>query len=86
MSKNRYVVRLQHYKKGPNGTTRYAFSTRLKAVIFGAGYQAALHDIGRPDLYVSVWKAGVIDSKTGFHNWEQLFDSDALLDVARREC
>ena len=82
----RYQVKLQHFKKGANGTTRYSFSTKLKAVIFASGYQAALRDMGRTDLYVSVWSTDPIDSKKGFHSVERVADSDALLEVASREC
>lgn len=82
----RYQVKLQHFKKGANGATPYTYSTKLKAVIFAAGYQAALHDVGRTDLYVSVWSTDSLDSKKGFHNMERVADSDALLEVASREC
>lgn len=82
----RYQVKLQHFKRGANGTTRYSFSTKLKTVIFAAGYQAALHDTGRTDLYVSVWSTDPLDSKRGFHNVERIADSDALIDIAKKEC
>lgn len=82
----RYQVKLQHFKNGANGTTRYSFSTKLKSVIFAAGYQAAIYDMGRTDLYVSVWSTDPLDSKRGFHNVERIADSDALLEVASREC
>lgn len=82
----RYQVKLHHFKKGTNGTTRYSYSIKRKAVIFAAGYQAALHDIGRTDLYVSVWSTDALDSKKGFHDMERVADSDALLEVASREC
>lgn len=81
----RYQVKLQHFKRGANGTTRYSFSTKLKAVIFASGYQAALHDMGRTDLYVSVWSTDPLDSKRGFHSVERIADSDALIDIAGRE-
>lgn len=82
----RYIVKLQHFKKGANGSTRYRFSTKVKAVIFASGYQAALHDIGRTDLYVSVWETDGDFPGKPFHNVKRVFDSDSLKEVADREC
>ncbi|MBP5709886.1 MAG: hypothetical protein J6W84_02805 [Bacteroidales bacterium] len=81
----RYLLKLQKYKKGANGTTQYKFSTKIKAVIFAAGYQAALHDVGKTDLYISVWETDGEFPGKPFHPVKCISRSDDLLEVARRE-
>ena len=80
MIKARYQVKMRKNKKGNTGSTQYGFSTKIKAVIFAAGYQAALHDAGRTDLYVSVWDDG---------NYKQpkqlVMDTDQLKEIAERK-
>ena len=73
--KARYQVRMKRLKKGENGKTCYSYSTKIKAVVFAAGYQAALHDCGKTDLYVSVWDNGQT----------LVMDSDRLKEIASRE-
>lgn len=72
----RYDICVKHFKTGANGgKTKYRYSTKIKAAMVAAGYQAALYDIGRTDLYVYVVENGVI-----------LYDSDTLKEFAEREC
>ena len=78
----RYMVKIRRLKKGKYGKTAYAFSTKLKAVIFASGYQAAFHDLGHANLYVSVWESTAISNK----NHKLVFDTDALKEIAAREC
>ena len=87
--KARYQVKMKHYKKGGNGCTNYGFSTKVKAVIFAAGYQAALHDCGRTDLYISVWDNGNCYQNEGdrklLHHHTLVMDTDQLKEIAERE-
>ena len=89
MLKARYQVKLQHYKKGSNGATPYGFSTKLKATIFAAGYQAALNDVGKGYLYVSVWDNGNYFKNEGdnhtLHKHECVANSEQLKEIAARE-
>ena len=72
----RYDICVKHFKSGANGgRTKWRYSTKIKAVMLAAGYQAALHDIGRTDIYVYVVENGVT-----------LYDSDTLKEFAEREC
>lgn len=72
----RYDIYIKHFKNGANGgRTKWRYSTKIKAAMVAAGYQAALSDIGRTDLYVYVVENGV-----------KLYDSDALKEFAEREC
>ena len=83
MIKARYQVKMRKNKKGNTGSTQYGFSTKVKAVIFAAGFQSALHDVGRTDLYVSVWDNGNYmqpDPKK-----ELVMDTDQLKEIAARE-
>lgn len=80
----RYKVKLRKTKKGANGSTQYSFSTKVKAVAFAAGFQAALHDTGRTDCYVSVWDSGNPMQPRG-HKCELVFDTDQLKEIAARE-
>lgn len=87
--KARYQVKLQQYKKGANGSTQYGFSTKLKATIFAAGYQAALHDVGKTNLFVSVWDNGNYFENEGdgriLHKHHLVMDSEQLKEIAERE-
>ena len=78
----RYIIKIRRTKSGANGSTQYGFSTKLKAVIFGAGYQAALQDCGKGDIYVSVWDAG---RSEGCRTHTQLMDARQLEEIARNE-
>lgn len=49
-----YRIKLRRYKQGRYGCTLYTFPIRVRAVCFAEGYQAALHDVGLTDVYVSV--------------------------------
>lgn len=72
----RYDIYIKHHKSGANGErTKWRYSTKMKAAMVAAGYQAALYDIGRTDLYVYVVENGVT-----------LYDSDTLKEFAEREC
>ena len=72
----RYDICVKHFKTGANcGRTKYRYSTKVKAAMVAAGYQAALYDIGRTDIYVYVVENGVT-----------LYDSDTLKEFAEREC
>lgn len=72
----RYDICVKHFKTGANGgRTKYRYSTKIKAAMVAAGYQAALYDIGRTDIYVYVVENGVT-----------LYDSDTLKEFAEREC
>lgn len=83
MIKARYQVKMRKNKKGNTGSTQYGFSTKIKAVIFAAGYQAALHDVGRTDLYVSVWDNGnYMQPKP---TKQLIMDTDQLKEIAARE-
>lgn len=86
--KARYQIKMKRNKSGKNGSLIYGYSTKLKACIFAAGYQAALHDCGKTDLFVSVWdngeylKQGVQGYK---HQHSLVMDSDGLKELADRE-
>ena len=80
----RYKVKLRKLKSGVNGSTQYSYSTKVKAVAFAAGYQAALHDTGRTDCYVSVWDSGNPIQPRG-HKCELIFDTEELTKIAQRE-
>lgn len=74
----RYIIKIRRYQSGTNGATRYKFSTKLKAVLFAAGFQAGLTDSGNSDIYVSVWecerdKAALV------------MDAPQLEEIARKE-
>lgn len=72
----RYEICIKHFKTGANGgRTKWRYSTKIKAAMVAAGYQAALYDIGRTDIYVYVVENGVT-----------LYDSDTLKEFAEREC
>ena len=72
----RYDICVKHFKKGlSGGRTKWRYSTKIKAAMVAAGYQAALSDIGRTDVYVYVAENGVT-----------LYDSDILKEFAEREC
>ena len=72
----RYEICIKHFKTGANGgRTKWKYSTKVKAAMVAAGYQAALYDIGRTDVYVYVVENGVI-----------IYDSDTLKAFAEREC
>lgn len=74
----RYIIKIRRYKDGVQGSTRYRFSTKLKAVIFGAGFQAGLQDSGNSDIYVSVWE--VTKDKATL-----VMDAPQLEEIARKE-
>ena len=75
MSEKRYCIYIKHFKTGANGgRTKWRYSTKIKAAMVAAGYQAALYDIGRTDLYVYVVEDGVT-----------LYDSDTLKEFAGKE-
>lgn len=78
----RYVIKIRRLKKGTYGKTQYAFSTKLKAVIFASGYQAAFRDLSQNDLYVSVWESTAISNK----NYKLVIDTDGLKEIAERTC
>ena len=82
MNVKRYVIKIRRLKKGSYGKTLYQYSTKLKATIFAAGYQAALHDVGQSDLYVSVWEMPVL--KAG--NSMLIMDSEQLKEIIEKEC
>ena len=72
----RYDIYIKHVKSGANGgRTKWRYSTKIKAAMVAAGYQAALYDMGKTDFHVYVVKNGVI-----------LYDSDTLKEFAEREC
>lgn len=72
----RYDICVKHFKTGANGgRTKYRYSTKIKAAMVAAGYQAAMYDMGRTDIYVYVVENGVT-----------LYDSDTLKEFAEREC
>lgn len=76
MPVKRYDICIKNFKYGANGgRTKWRYSTKIKAAMVAAGYQAALHDIGRTDLHVYVVENGVT-----------LYDSDTLKEFAEREC
>lgn len=86
--KARYQIKMKRNKKGSNGSLVYGYSTKLKACIFAAGYQAALHDCGKTDLYLSVWDNGnyCMDGVRGHkHQHTLVMDSDQLKEIAERE-
>lgn len=74
----RYIIKIRRYKDGKNGAIRHRFSTKLKAVIFAAGYQAGLTDSGHSDLYVSVWECDRDNAKL-------IMDARQLEEIARKE-
>ena len=82
---NRYLVKLQRYKNGKAGTTKYRFVDRRKGIAFAAGYQAALHDVGKTDLYVSVYETDIGIPAKPFHKSEEIANSDELKAIAERE-
>ena len=51
---SQYTMQLRRTKDGRNGSTQYMFPIKTFALCFSAGYQAALRDVGRDDLYVRV--------------------------------
>lgn len=69
-----YTIKLRRYKKGQAGTSRYRFSTGAFAKPFAIGYQCALHDIGIPDLHVSVVN----------QDGEVLLDSPEIMQLVER--
>ena len=72
----RYYICIKHFKTGANGSrTKWRYSTKIKAAMVAAGYQAALHDMGRTDFYVYVVENGGV-----------LYDGDTLKEFAEREC
>lgn len=81
MSSPRYIIKIRRYKDGTNGSTRYRFSTKLKAVIFAAGFQAGLQDSGNFDIYVSVWE---VDNKQR-GAVTIVMDAPQLEEIARKE-
>lgn len=83
MKKARYQIMLRKNKSGKSGSTQYAYSTKLKAVVFAAGYQTALRDIGRSDLYVSVWDNGLYTQPNPDRSI--VMDTDQLQEIATRE-
>lgn len=74
----RYLIKIRRYKDGVNGSTRHRFSTKVKAILFAAGYQSGLYDSGNTDIYVSVWKI----SNDGA---ELVLDASHLEEIARKE-
>ena len=78
----RYIVQLRRFEHGANGKTGYSFSTKLKAVIFAAGYQAGIRDAGQTGLYVSVWDTNTSQRGGGP---KKLFDTAQLEEIANRE-
>ena len=82
---NRYLVKLRRYKNGNIGTTQYRFVDKRKGIAFAAGYQAALHDIGKTDLYVSVYETDIGISAKPFHKSIEIASTDELKAVAERE-
>lgn len=77
-----YIVKIRRLKSGTYGKTVYQYSTKIKATLFAAGYQAALHDVGQLDIYVSVWE---VLARTG-GNAVLVVDTDQLKRIAEREC
>lgn len=77
----RYIVKIRRYQSGTNGATRYRFSTKLKAVLFAAGFQAGLTDSGNGDIYVSVW--AVDNGQRG--SVTLVMDAPQLEEIARKE-
>ena len=72
----RYTLHVRRHKDGKNGGRLFhQYSTKIKAALVAAGYQAALHDIGKTDLRVYVMESGNV-----------IFDSDQLAAIAEREC
>ncbi len=88
MVKAMYQIKMHRNKNGENGRLIYGFSTKLKACIFAAGFQAALWDCGKTDLFLSVWdngdylKQGVQGYK---HKHTLVMDSEQLKEIAERE-
>lgn len=70
----RYCIKIKHYAKGAYGKTRHKFSTRTKSIMFAAGYQAALRDCGRSDLYVVVYDGS-----------ECVCNSDSLAEIGGKQ-
>lgn len=50
----KYRLKIKRYTKGKYGLSPYKFDNLAIATIFAAGYQAALRDVNRTDLYVVV--------------------------------
>ena len=72
----RYGIYIKRFKSGSNGgRTKYRYSTKVKAAMVAAGYQAALHDIGKTDLLVYVMDGSTV-----------IFESEQLAAIAEREC
>lgn len=72
----RYILCVRRHKDGKNGGRLFhKYSTKIKAAMVAAGYQAALHDIGKTDLRVYVMESGNV-----------IFDSEQLAAIAEREC
>lgn len=80
-----YLVKIRRYKGGTNGSTQYRFSTKVKAVVFAAGFQAGLHDSGNSDLYVSVWEVAPVIHPNSHIKPVIVMDSDGLKEIAERE-
>lgn len=81
----RYLVKIRRYKGGTNGSTQYKFSTKVKAVVFAAGFQAGLHDSGNTDLFVSVWETDPVIHPNRNTKPVIVIDSDGLKEIAERE-
>ena len=71
----RYTLHVRRYKDGKNGGRLFhQYSTKVKAAMIAAGYQAALHDVGKTDLLVYVMDGSTV-----------IFDSEQLAAFAERE-
>jgi len=72
----RYEICVRRFQNGANGgRTKWKYSTKIKAAMVAAGYQAALYDCGKTDLYVYVTENGNI-----------VFEANQLKEIAEREC
>ena len=74
----RYIIKIRRYQSGTNGATRYRFSTKVKALLFAAGFQAGLTDSGNSDIYVSVWECDRDKALL-------VMDAPQLEEIARKE-
>jgi hypothetical protein len=74
----RYIIKIRRNQRGANGSTRYKFSTKLKAVLFAVGFQAGLTDSGNSDIYVSVWECDRDKASL-------IMDAPQLEEIARKE-
>lgn len=70
----RYIIKLKRFERGKQGQTRYSYSTKIKSCVFAAGYLAAIRDMGRTDLYLSVWDGN-----------EKIMDNNGLEEIIARE-